>query len=81
MQLESDFVLDAINTVLSWDLPDDVCSDAVTSQASLLAGLDADDVYGDKPCALPRACSVLTLDAGAYGDTVARKYQRLQVYC
>ena len=49
MQLESDFVLDAINTVLSWDLPDGVCSDAVTTQACHLAGIDADDVGGDNP--------------------------------
>lgn len=49
MQLESDFVLDAINTVLSWDLPDGACSDAVTTQTCLLAGIDADDVYGHNP--------------------------------
>jgi hypothetical protein len=49
MQLESDFVLDAINTVLSWDLPDGVCSDAFTTQACHLAGLDADDAYVYNP--------------------------------
>ena len=49
MQLESDFVLDAINTVLSWDLPDDVCSDAVTTQACHLAGIDTDAVYVYNP--------------------------------
>jgi hypothetical protein len=42
----SDFVLDALDTVLSWDLPDDVCSDAVATQACLLAGVEPEDMWG-----------------------------------
>lgn len=35
--------LDAIETVLAWDLSDEVLSEAVTEQARLMAGLDPDD--------------------------------------
>ena len=35
--------LDAIETVLAWDLPDEVLADAATEQARLMARLDPDD--------------------------------------
>jgi len=34
------FVLDALDRVLAWDLPDEVCPYAVTAEAGLLAGMD-----------------------------------------
>lgn len=45
MQL-NDFVLDALNTVLDWELPDEVCAEAVNAQASLKAGIEPEDVVG-----------------------------------
>ena len=44
MQVASDFVLDALDAVLSWGLSDEVCSNAVNAQACLMAGLETDDV-------------------------------------
>ncbi len=41
MQLHR-FYLDALEQVLSWDLPDEACPVAVSTQAGLLAGLDTD---------------------------------------
>lgn len=35
--------LDAIETVLAWDLPDEVLAEAVTEQARLMAGIDPND--------------------------------------
>ena len=37
--------LDAIETVLAWDLPDEVFADAVQSQASLMAGIPPEEPY------------------------------------
>lgn len=45
MYLEDCF-LDAIDTVLAWDLPDEVCTEAVTTQAAMLAGIEPDDLPG-----------------------------------
>ena len=40
--------LDAIETVLAWDLPDEALADAATEQARLMAGLHpADEVVSD----------------------------------
>ena len=39
--------LDAIETVLAWDLPDEALADAVQAQASLMAGLPPDESYGE----------------------------------
>jgi hypothetical protein len=44
MDQQSHF-LDAIETVLAWDLPDEVFADAVQSQASLMAGLSPEETY------------------------------------
>ncbi len=46
MQLNSDFVLDAVTTVLNWDLPDDRYSEALVAQVCLMSGTDADDNWG-----------------------------------
>lgn len=46
MQIDSDFVLDAVNTVLSWDLPEEGYADAISTQACHLAGSDADGTWG-----------------------------------
>lgn len=35
--------LDAIETVLAWDLPDEAFADALTAQASLMAGFNSED--------------------------------------
>lgn len=43
MQL-NDFLIDALDRVLAWDLPDEVCTDAVSSQAALMAGADPEQV-------------------------------------
>ena len=48
MQLHS-FYLDALDQVLTWDLPDEACSYAVSTQASHLAGLDTDDSSSFEP--------------------------------
>ena len=33
------YVLDALDQILSWDLPDDACPQAVSTLAGLLAGV------------------------------------------
>ena len=37
-----DLLIDAIDVVLSWDLPDEVLADAVKAQACLMAGVGSD---------------------------------------
>jgi hypothetical protein len=37
--------LDAIEAVLAWDLPDELLSDAVQAQASLMAGIPPEEAY------------------------------------
>ena len=46
MQINN-FVLDAVNTVLSLDLSDEAYPEAVNAQVCLLAGLDTDDLWVD----------------------------------
>ena len=46
MQLDSDLVLDAINTVLSWDLPEEGFAEAISTQACHLAGSDSEGTWG-----------------------------------
>jgi len=41
------FVIDALDRVLAWDLPDEACLDAVATQARLMAGLDSEEVVLD----------------------------------
>ena len=45
MQL-NDCFLDAVNTVLSWDIPDEACSEAFTNQACLMAGIEPEQICG-----------------------------------
>ncbi len=42
----ANFVLDAVNAVLDWDMPDEAYPNAVHSQVSLLSGQDAGDWPG-----------------------------------
>ena len=42
MNQQSHF-LDAIETVLAWDLPDEVFAEALNAQASLMAGFNPED--------------------------------------
>ena len=41
-----DCLNDALETVLDWDLPDEACTEAVTVQARMLAGIEPDDIPG-----------------------------------
>lgn len=38
-----DYILDALDIVSAWDIPDDDFVQAVNDQARLMAGLDPDD--------------------------------------
>lgn len=38
--------LDAINTVLTWDIPEGGFADAVIAQAGLMAGISPDEITG-----------------------------------
>jgi hypothetical protein len=42
----NDLLLEALNTVLGWDIPDEACSEAISSQACLLAGVEPERVGG-----------------------------------
>lgn len=39
-----DYIYDALDAVLAWEIPEDAFPQAVMSQACLLAGLDPDEV-------------------------------------
>ena len=41
-----DALVQALDIVLDWDLPDELCADAVTAQAAMLAGVEPDDAPG-----------------------------------
>jgi hypothetical protein len=45
----SNFVLDAVNAAIDFEIPEGAYPEAVNAQACHLAGLDADDVYGCNP--------------------------------
>ena len=45
MQLHT-FLIHALDRVLTWDLPDEACFSALTAEAGLLAGLDAEQAAG-----------------------------------
>ncbi|SDZ16551.1 hypothetical protein [Nitrosomonas sp. Nm58] len=38
------YLLDAINEVLSWDIPDEALADAVKSQAGLMARVNPEEI-------------------------------------
>jgi len=42
----SNFVLDAVNAAIDFDIPEEAYPEAVSAQACHLAGLDTDDVWG-----------------------------------
>ena len=42
---QQDYILDAIEIVSAWDLPDEDLADAINSQSRLLAGLNPDDLW------------------------------------
>jgi hypothetical protein len=42
----SNFVLDAVNAAIDFDIPEEAYPEAVNAQACLMSGQDADDVYG-----------------------------------
>ena len=41
-----DVLFDALETVLDWDLSDEACTEAVTVQACMLAGIEPEDIPG-----------------------------------
>ena len=41
-----DCLVSALETVLDWELPDELWSEAVTVQACMLAGIEPDDIPG-----------------------------------
>lgn len=41
----SNFVLDAVNAVLDWDMPDEACPEAFNAQVGLMAGPQSEDVW------------------------------------
>ena len=45
MEIHTNFVLEAISTVLGWDIPDEGYANAINTQACHLAGLEAEDVW------------------------------------
>ncbi len=42
MQVHS-YLIDALDRVLSWDLSEEACPEALTAEALLLAGVDPDE--------------------------------------
>ena len=42
-------LLDAVETVSAWDLPEEEFADAVNAQAKLMAGVPADDYWRSDP--------------------------------
>ena len=43
------YILDALEIVSAWDLPDEDLADAINDQARLMAGIDPDDLVEDRP--------------------------------
>ena len=43
MNIEN-YILDAVQTVSDWDIPDEDFADAVNDQAMLMAGVNPDDI-------------------------------------
>lgn len=41
------YIIQAIDAVLTWDIPEDAISSAVAEQAKLMAGFDCDQPYLD----------------------------------
>lgn len=43
------YLLDAANAVLDWDIPDEALADAVIAQAGMMAGISPDDITAFYP--------------------------------
>ena len=43
------YLLDAANVVLDWDIPDEALADAVITQAGMMAGISPDDITAFYP--------------------------------
>jgi hypothetical protein len=43
------YLLDAVEAVLAWEIPEDAFTNAVKSQACLMAGINPDEVIGFYP--------------------------------
>ena len=43
--MPEDYILDALDLVSAWNLPDDELADAVNDQARLMAGIHLDDFW------------------------------------
>ena len=46
---QQDYILDALEIVSAWDLPDEDFADAVNDQAMLMAGVNPDDLRETPP--------------------------------
>ena len=44
-----DYIVDALEIVSAWDLPDEEFADAVNAQARLMAGVHPDDFWEEHP--------------------------------
>ena len=44
-----DYIVDALEIVSAWDLPDEEFADAVNAQARLMAGVHPDDIWEEHP--------------------------------
>jgi hypothetical protein len=43
------FLIDAVNQVLAWDIPDEALPDAVIAQAGIMAGIGPEEIAGRYP--------------------------------
>ena len=41
------YIIEALDTVTAWDLPDEALADAISDQAKLMAGIDPGDIQED----------------------------------
>ncbi len=48
MNTPEDYILDALDIVTSWGIPDDEIADAANAQAHLMAGRCPDDCYYER---------------------------------
>jgi hypothetical protein len=50
--MPEDYILDALELVSAWDVPDEDLADAVNAQARLMAGIHPDDPWEDNAITL-----------------------------
>jgi hypothetical protein len=43
--MPEDYILDALELVSAWDIPEEDLADAVNAQAKLMAGIDPEDYW------------------------------------